>query len=182
MSQRGCRPAAAWKNLSGIEFILRHYGRYFDTMRPVSLDKFSKIQGISLQVSRILYKHIQPLIPHLVGRQTIPVQGIYLRTCKCTGIMLVILHPRRRTPGRGPQCQLGIILLSILDKWNQRLQVVGNGKIVHHKIAVRFIVRVPVAGKVVSPDRHSAQGKVRSIVGEKQLLHDILALRRIQAA
>ena len=135
-----------------------------------------------MQVKGVLDKHIRSFITDLIGRQAVAVLLVVGFAGIGGGIMLIIFHPGRRTPGRGPDTQVGIVFLCAFNKRDQCLLVVGDGEVFHFEIAFGLIIGIPVAGEIVGTHRHTADGEIRPYLRKEEFFHDLFADCRIEFA
>ena len=87
-----------------------------------------------------------------------------------------MLHPGRRAPRWCPNLYISILKLCALYKRYQSLCIVLYREILHLKVTVILIVRIPVTGEIVCSYRHPANSEIGSIIRKKKLFHYWLAV------
>ena len=103
ISQRSRCPTTTREYLRRVELVLGHYGKDWNSVFLIGLDKFREIEGIGFQVKRVLDKHIRTFMADLIGRQTISILLVIILTRIGRGIVFVIFHPSGRAPRGSPQ-------------------------------------------------------------------------------
>ena len=140
VGQRGGSPATTGEYLCRIKFVLRHDGKNVDALSAVGFDEFGKVKGIRPEIKRILDKHVCAFVADFIGGQTVAVFLAIGFAGISRGVVLIVFHPGRGTPGGSPDTQVRIVFLCTFDERDQCLLIVGDSEVLHIEIPVGFVI------------------------------------------